>query len=227
MAIIISERKSVQHAIRDALDSHDAVELEAAIYAASKFAAHCRTFSVNMCSKIAEMIRRPATPVSVQLQLIPVLQYMHHDASVIIIYYQCLLKFMFRISSQTAAMVRSLCVQLLPSYPAQNFVCVTLHTLTLLAGETLVEIPQQLLLLLDYLRDPRRAVRAQVLSDMKILAVKGAHLWTSRDVEALVEFLLDQPSLELQRGALDVLVKLATTEATTCFALKPGNYLCL
>ena len=81
MAIIISERKSVQHAIRDALDSHDAVELEAAIYAASKFA-HSRTFSVNMCSKIAEMIRGPATPVPVQLQLIPVLQYMHHDASV-------------------------------------------------------------------------------------------------------------------------------------------------
>ena len=85
MAIIISERKSVQHAITDPLDLHDAVELEAAVYAASKFAAHSRTFSVNMCSKIAEMIRGPATPVPVQLQLIPVLQYMHHDASVIVL----------------------------------------------------------------------------------------------------------------------------------------------
>ena len=206
MAIIISERKSIQHSIRDALDSHDAVELEAAIYAASKFAAHSRTFSVNMCSKIAEMIRGPATPVPIQLKLIPVLQYMHHDAS-------------------TAAMVRSLCVQLLPSYPAGNFVCVTLHTLTLLAGETLVEIPQQLLLLLDHLRDSRRAVQAQVLADMTILADKGAHLWTSSDVEALAEFLLDQPHLELQRRALDVLVRLATTEATTCFHLKADSKL--
>lgn len=206
MAIIISERKSIQHSIRDALDSHDAVELEAAIYAASKFAAHSRTFSVNMCSKIAEMIRGPATPVPVKLKLIPILQFMHHDAS-------------------TAAMVRSLCVQLLPSYPAQNFICVTLHTLTLLAGETLVEIPQQLLLLLDHLRDSRRAVQAQVLADMKILADKGAHLWTGNDVEALAEFLLDQPHLELQRRALDVLVKLATTEATTCFILKPDSKL--
>ena len=119
-------------------------------------------------------------------------------------------------------MVRNLCVQLLPSYPAQNFVCVTLHTLTLLAGETLVEIPQQLLLLLEYLKDSRRSVRAQVLSDMNILAAKGAHLWTNRDVEALIEFLLEQPSVELQRITLDVLVKLAYTEATTCFALKPG-----
>ena len=79
-----TEISSTRHH-RDALDLHDAVELEAAIYAASKFAAHSRTFSVNMCSKIAEMIRGPATPVPVQLQLIPVLQYMHHDASVIVL----------------------------------------------------------------------------------------------------------------------------------------------
>ena len=100
-----------------------------------------------MCSKIAEMIQGLATPVNIKLKLIPILQYMHHDA-------------------HTAAMVRRLCAQLLHSYPAQNFVCVTLHTL--LASETLVEIPQQLLLLLEYLCDSRRGVQAQVLSDLKI-----------------------------------------------------------
>lgn len=203
MAIIISDRKSVHHSIRDSLDSHDAVELEAAIYAASKFAAQSRTFSVNMCSKIAEMIQGLATPVNIKLKLIPILQYMHHDA-------------------HTAAMVRRLCAQLLPSYPAQNFVCVTLHTLTLLASETLVEIPQQLLLLLDYLRDSRRGVQAQVLSDLKILADKGAHLWTTSNVDGLIELLLDQPHLELQRRTLDVLVTLAMAEAASCFILKPG-----
>ena len=204
MAIIISERKSVHHSIRDSLDSHDAVELEAAIYAASKFAAQSRTFSLNMCSKISEMIQGLATPVNIKLKLIPILQYMHHDAT-------------------TAAMVRRLCTQLLLNYPAQNFVCITLHTLTLLAGETLVEIPQQLLLLHDYLRDSRRGVQAQVLSDMKVLATMGAHLWTNSDVEGLIEFLLDQPRIELQRLALDVLVKLATTEVTSCFNFKPGT----
>ena len=205
MAIIISERKSVHHSIRDSLDSHDAVELEAAIYAASKFAAQSRTFSLNMCSKISAMIQGLATPVNIKLKLIPILQYMHHDAT-------------------TAAMVRRLCTQLLLSYPAQNFVCITLHTLTLLAGETLVEIPQQLLLLRDYLRDSRRGVQAQVLSDMKVLAAKGAHLWTSSDVEGLIEFLLDQPRIELQGQALDVLVKLATTEVTSCFTFKSGKF---
>ena len=204
MAIIISDRKSVHHSIRDSLDSHDAVELEAAIYAASKFAAQSRTFSVNMCSKIAEMIQDLATPVNIKLKLIPILQYMHHDA-------------------HTAAMVRRLCAQLLPSYPAQNFVCVTLHTVTLLASETRVEIPQQLLLLLEYLYDSRRGVQAQVLSDLKILAVKGAHMWTTSNVDGLIDLLLDQPHLELQRRTLDVLVTLAMAEAANCFILKAGN----
>ena len=204
MAIIISDRKSLHYSIRDSLDNtqYSPVELEAAIYAASKFAAQSRTFSVNMRSKIAEMIQDLATPVNTKLKLIPILQYMHHDA-------------------HTAAMVRRLCAQLLPSYPAQNFVCVTLHTL--LASETLVEIPQQLLLLLEYLCDSRRGVQAQVLSDLKILAVKGAHLWTTSNVDGLIDLLLDQPHLELQRRTLDVLVTLAMAEAANCFILKAGN----
>jgi integrator complex subunit 7 len=159
MAIIISDRKSLHYSIRDSLDNtqFSPVELEAAIYAASKFAAQSRTFFVNMCSKIVEMIQELVTPVNIKLKLVPILQYsMHHVAHL-------------------AAMVRRLCAQLLPSYLAEYFVCVTLHTLTLLASETLVKIPQQLLLLLEYLCDFRRGVQAQVLSDLKILVVKGAH----------------------------------------------------
>lgn len=204
--MIISERKSVHHSIRDGLDSHDAVELDAAIYAASTFAAQSRTFAVNMCSKIAQMIQGLATPSNIKLKLIPILQFMHHDA-------------------HTAAMVRRLCTDLLPSYPAEDFVVITLHTLTLLARETLVEIPQQLLLLLSWLHDSRQAVQLRVLSDLKILADKGAHLWTVANVESLVDFLLEQPLLE--RETLNVLVRLARTEAATCFALKTDSKLSL
>jgi len=39
IACIIAERKNVHHSIISSLDSHDNVELEAAIYAASLFAA--------------------------------------------------------------------------------------------------------------------------------------------------------------------------------------------
>lgn len=39
--------------------------------------------------------------------------------------------------------VRVLCTQLLTSYPAQDFVVVTLSALTQLTAATLVDIPQQ------------------------------------------------------------------------------------
>ena len=100
IAIIIPERKSIHHSIRDSLDSHDSIELEAAIYAASKFAAQSPTFAVNMCNKVAQMIQGLATPVNIKLKLIPILRYMHHDA-------------------HTAALVRKLCTDLLASYPSQ------------------------------------------------------------------------------------------------------------
>ena len=49
---------------------------------------------------------------------------MHHDA-------------------QTAATVRATCVEMLPAYPAEDFVVVTLRTLTQLAAHALVDIPEQ------------------------------------------------------------------------------------
>jgi hypothetical protein len=39
--------------------------------------------------------------------------------------------------------VRQTCVEILPGYPSQEFVVVTLHTLTLLSAHTLVDIPEQ------------------------------------------------------------------------------------
>lgn len=64
----------------------------------------------------------------------------------------------------------------------------------------------------------------QVLADLRELAGRAAHLWTPDDVERLVAFLLRQPHVNLQRRALDVLVILATAEATTCFTMHPGRH---
>uniref|UniRef100_A0A2K5M9F1 Integrator complex subunit 7 n=1 Tax=Cercocebus atys TaxID=9531 RepID=A0A2K5M9F1_CERAT len=52
LASIIPERKNAHHSIRQSLDSHDNVEVEAAVFAAANFS----------------------------LKLIPILQHMHHDA---------------------------------------------------------------------------------------------------------------------------------------------------
>lgn len=113
------------------------------------------------------MIESLQTPIRLKLQLIPVLKHMHHDTN-------------------TAAMVKSLCINLLPKYPAEEFVTVILSTLSQLSCETLVDLPDQVTLLLGYLNDPRKQVRYQVLHSMRLLAHKGAHLWPKGALNALL-----------------------------------------
>lgn len=167
VACIIPEKQQVHHAIRRALDSHDTVEVEAAIYASVQFAAQSKTFAISMCSKVASMIESLQTPVNMKLQLIPVLRHMHHDAN-------------------TAALVKTLCINLLPKYPSENFVCVTLDSLSQLSCATLVDIPDQVNLLICYLQDPRIKVRLCVLRSLQSLAETGAHLWPSGSVNSLI-----------------------------------------
>lgn len=120
-----------------------------------------------MCSKVATMIESLQTPIRLKLKLIPVLKHMHHDTN-------------------TAAMVKSLCNNLLPKYPSEEFVTVILSTVSQLSSETLVDIPDQVTLLLQYLSDPRKQVRYQVLHSMQLLALKGAHLWPKGALRTLL-----------------------------------------
>lgn len=120
-----------------------------------------------MCSKVASMIESLQTPIAMKLQLIPVLRHMHHDAN-------------------TAALVKSLCQNLLPKYPSENFVVVILDSLTQLSCATLVDIPDQVNLLLSYLQDPRKGIRYQILRSLQTLAKKGAHLWPKGAYQSLI-----------------------------------------
>ncbi|XP_051162958.1 integrator complex subunit 7 [Leptopilina boulardi] len=204
IAGIIPERQQVHHSIRRSLDSHDSVEVEAAIYAAQMFAAQSKLFAVSMCSKISDMIRGQATPASMKLQLIPILQYMHHDTS-------------------TASMVNELCMELLGSYPAVEFVRVTLSALTTLASATLIDVPGQVALLLQYLHDdPRVSIKRHALHQLHSLAQKGAHLWPQGALTNLV----DSTTILLQEGTansdllvrtLDV-IEVLSQSAITCDA---------
>ncbi|KAK6636894.1 hypothetical protein RUM43_010558 [Polyplax serrata] len=197
VAGIIPERKQVHHGIRRSLDSHDAVEVDAAVYAATQFAAQSKKFAVSMCNKVSEMIQGLATPAHRKLQLIPILQHMHHDIS-------------------TAGMVRVLCTQLLTSYPAQDFVVVTLSALTQLTAATLVDIPQQVKLLVTYLRNDKRwVIKAEALKGLHRLASEGAHLWPQDCIEDIVQVALTSDKNYLLSAALDVLLVLTRT-ALTC-----------
>ena len=171
IAAIIPERAAVHHKVRSSLDSQDTVELEAAMYAARRFAARSKTFSVDMCPKLLEMITGQATSLPVKLRLIPIFQHMHHDAA-------------------TAAQVRAACLSMLPSYPGQSFLLTTLRTLTSLATHTLVDVPDQVALLLTHLTtDPREAVSLGILSDLLQLAGPDtAHLWTKENISCMVDY---------------------------------------
>ncbi|XP_012280539.1 integrator complex subunit 7 [Orussus abietinus] len=204
VAGIIPERQQVHHSIRRSLDSHDSVEVEAAIYAAQMFAAQSKLFAISMCSKISDMIRGQATPASMKLQLIPILQYMHHDTS-------------------TASMVNELCMELLESYPAVEFVRVTLSALSTLASATLIDVPGQVALLLRYLHDdPRLSVKRHALRLLHCLARRGAHLWP----QGALTNLIDSTTKLLQDGTgntdllirtLDV-IEVLSQSAVTCDA---------
>lgn len=69
-------------------------------------------------------------------------------------------------------------MELLGSYPAVEFVRVTLSASTTLASATLIDVPAQVALLLQYLHDdPRLSVKRHALHLLHTLARKGAHLW--------------------------------------------------
>ncbi|XP_006135241.1 integrator complex subunit 7 isoform X3 [Pelodiscus sinensis] len=206
MASIIPERKNAHHSIRQSLDSHDNVEVEAAIFAAANFSAQSKDFAGGICNKISEMIQGLATPVDLKLKLIPILQHMHHDASL-------------------ASSSRQLLQQLVTSYPSTKMVIVTLHTFTLLAASSLVDIPKQIQLLLQYLKnDPRKAVKRLGIQDLKLLANKTPHTWSRQNIQALCECALQTPYDSLKLGMLSVLSTLSGTIAIKqYFSIAPGT----
>ncbi|KAL2770843.1 integrator complex subunit 7 isoform 2 [Daubentonia madagascariensis] len=206
LASIIPERKNAHHSIRQSLDSHDNVEVEAAVFAAANFSAQSKDFAVGICNKISEMIQGLATPVDLKLKLIPILQHMHHDAIL-------------------ASSARQLLQQLVTSYPSTKMVIVSLHTFTLLAASSLVDTPKQIQLLLQYLKnDPRKAVKRLAIQDLKLLANKTPHTWSRENIQALCECALQIPYDSLKLGMLSVLSTLSGTIAIkNYFSIAPGN----
>lgn len=158
-----------------------------------------------MCSKVGSMIESLQTPVNMKLQLIPVLKHMHHDAN-------------------TAAMVKTLCVDLLPKYPSESFVIVILDTLSELSCSTLIDIPEQVNLLLTYMEDPRKKVRYQVLISLKSMAEKAAHLWSQSALNNLLKTAMRCTDVgNEQTLILNVILKLTHCPVTCHSLLDDGD----
>ncbi|KAJ7390820.1 Integrator complex subunit 7 [Desmophyllum pertusum] len=195
IACIVSERKNVHHSIRSSLESHDQVELEAAIFATDRLCAQSREFASGLYNKIVQLIEGLSTPVEMKLKLIPIFRHMHYDL-------------------QLTAKVHELCSSLLASHPACHFVVVTLHTLSCLAVSSVIDIPKQAELLLKYLaQDPRKVVKNHTLTDLRMLAKGTPHMWRLQHIEALCEFILSSCYDNLKFAALRTMVTLSRSVA--------------
>ncbi|CAK9296351.1 unnamed protein product [Gordionus sp. m RMFG-2023] len=148
---IIADKTNVHHFIQNGLDSHDNVEVEAAIFASEKFCKQSNTFSVIICEKLSERIQGLATPLSIKLKLIPILQYMHRN-----------------IESYQKAI--SICESVLMTHPTQEFTILILQTLTKLAINSKLNPHKQMDLLLKFaITDLRSEVVIECLKDLKTL----------------------------------------------------------
>ncbi|KXJ24710.1 Integrator complex subunit 7 [Exaiptasia diaphana] len=187
------------YSIRTGLDSHDQVELEAAIFATGQFCAQSSDFASGVLNKLATMIEGLTTPIEMKLKLVPIFGHMLHDLHM-------------------ASKARSVCLELLKSYSACKFVVTILHTLSCLAAKSVSCITDQIELLLLYLKDdPRRNIKYQTLNDLKMLAKEASHMWGRSHIEELCHFLLKCNYDDLKLGGLMTLVTLSTTLAVDQF----------
>ncbi|KAK7104838.1 integrator complex subunit 7-like [Littorina saxatilis] len=205
IASIIPEKKNVHHSIILALDSHDAVEVEASIFAADKFSENSKTFSATICGKMIVMLSGLATPVEMKMKLIPSLRHMHHDAD-------------------TAAKAFAVCESLLEGYPAQNFVILTLNTMTQLAVHSLVNMSSHASRLLSILNsDLRHGVHLTCLRNLRLLARSGPHHWQANNVEDVAELLVKTSSPQLKIQAVCVLNAICSSVAVKLLPFNTVN----
>ncbi|XP_026319182.1 integrator complex subunit 7 [Hyposmocoma kahamanoa] len=167
VAGIIPERQNVHHAIRRGLDSHDNVEVDAAIYATTRFAAHSNVFAVAMCNKLSDMVECESTGAERRAKLVRALRTVHGGAI-------------------RAEGVLKLLRSLLERFPSSSSVRAAITALTAIAADTVVHVPDQVELLLDIaMKDARSAVRRAALVGLRKLAEHAA-LWPAECIRQLV-----------------------------------------
>lgn len=167
VAGIIPERQNVHHAIRRGLDSHDNVEVDAAIYATTQFAAHSNAFAISMCNKLSDMVECENTGAVRRAKLVQALCTVHGGAV-------------------RAHGVLKLLSSLLKRFPASSTVRAAIHAITSIANDTVVHVPDQVELLLSLaVNDARMSIRHTALKSLKKLAEHAA-VWPAECIQALI-----------------------------------------
>ncbi|CAH2085020.1 unnamed protein product [Euphydryas editha] len=186
VAGIIPERQNVHHAIRRGLESHDNVEVDAAIYATTRFAAHSNSFAMAMCNKLSDMVECESTGAERRAKLVRALRTVHGGAV-------------------RAQGVLKLLRSLLERFPSSSSVRAAITALTAIAADTVVHVPDQVELLLNLaMNDARSAVRRAALLGLKKLAEHAA-LWPAECIQNLVHAATDAQDPEHTMLCLQVM----------------------
>ncbi|KAF9555797.1 D-tyrosyl-tRNA(Tyr) deacylase [Mortierella alpina] len=119
-------RASVIHS----LDSSEAMEVSAAVYAADKICAQSQKFCAIISGKLAFMVRDSKTPLPLRRRLIRVFGHMFEDITL-------------------ARLARKTCLDILDLNQDGEYTVAILRTLTRLASHSLVDVDQQIELLLQ------------------------------------------------------------------------------
>ncbi|KAF9433780.1 Integrator complex subunit 7 [Entomortierella beljakovae] len=131
MATIVSDRIDVYHNVIHSLDSSEAMEVSAAVYAADMICAQSQRFCAIISGKLAYMVRDTVkTPLPLRRRLIRIFGHMFEDITL-------------------ARLARKTCMDILELNQDGEYTVAILRTLTKLASHSLVDVNQQIDLLLQ------------------------------------------------------------------------------
>ncbi|KAF9413970.1 hypothetical protein BGZ94_000552 [Podila epigama] len=144
-------RNSVIHS----LDSSEAMEVSAAVYAADRICAQSQRFCAIISGKLAFMVRNSKTPLPLRRRLIRIFGHMFEDITL-------------------ARLARKTCLDILDLSQDKEYTVAILRALTRLASHSLVDVQHQIDLLLQRARDhPSGDIQRVSLACLGSLAQKG------------------------------------------------------
>ncbi|KAF8948257.1 Integrator complex subunit 7 [Haplosporangium gracile] len=174
MAVIVSDRVDVYHRVIHSLDSLEAMEVSAAIYAADRICSHSQRFCAIISGKLAFMVRDEKTPLPVRRRLIRIFGHMFEDITL-------------------ARLARKTCLDILELTQDTEYIVAILRTLTRLASHSLVDVPEQIELLLQQAEDQSvlsTGIRRVSLMCLGTLAQRGIE-FSPAQIKAIFNIALD------------------------------------
>ncbi|KAF9105371.1 Integrator complex subunit 7 [Mortierella sp. AM989] len=204
MATIVSDRIDVYHNVIHSLDSSEAMEVSAAVYAADMICARSQRFCAIISGKLAFMVRDTLkTPLPLRRRLIRIFGHMFEDITL-------------------ARLARKTCMDILELNQDTEYTVNILRTLTKLASHSLVDVNQQIDLLLQRAKDSSNSepgIRRISLICLGSLAQKNIE-FSHEQVQAIFDIALKSEDEKTTLKAMLTLHKIfGLTSAMTSISL--------